>query len=390
MVVEPQTPIADGPHELSAAVRNAVFESGLDLAGIAPAVTPTGFHKLLEWLDTGHHGEMQWMESRREARRHPQSMLPLIKSVVMVGLNYFDETPVSDGPRISRYAWGGSDYHQVLKERLQPAAALIRKLRPGCRTRIVVDTAPLMERDFGRLAGLGWFGKNTMLISRRIGSWFFLGAILTDAELAPDESEERGWCGTCTRCLDACPTQAFPSPGVLDARRCISYLTIELRESQVPRELREGMGEWLFGCDVCQDVCPWNRFAPTAAGREFVALPGRNPLDCRQLLRMTREEFAAEFAGSPLERPGYGGLRRNAAIVLGNLRDHTALPELKAALCDEEPLVRGAAAWALSRLGDADSLQLLNECLAHEQNMTVREDLELAIDCLSSKLQGGD
>ncbi|MFM7036526.1 MAG: tRNA epoxyqueuosine(34) reductase QueG [Planctomycetaceae bacterium] len=384
MAVEPETAMADGPYELSAAVRNAVFESGLDLAGIAPAVTPAGFHKLLEWLDAGHHGEMQWMESRREARRHPQSVLTRVKSVVMVGLNYFDKSSVAAGPRVSRYAWGRGDYHQVLKERLQPAAALIRKRRPGCRTRIVVDTAPLMERDFGRLAGLGWFGKNTMLISRRIGSWFFLGAILTDAELAPDESEERSWCGTCTRCLDACPTQAFPAPGVLDARRCISYLTIELRDSPVPGELREGMGEWLFGCDVCQDVCPWNRFAPTTTRSDFAALPGRNPPDCRQLLRMTREEFVEEFSGLPLERPGYGGLRRNAAIVLGNLRDQSALPELRAALCDEEPLVRGAAAWALSRLGDADSLQLLMDCLAREQDPTVREELELAIDWIAS------
>ena len=370
---------ADGPQQLTDAVRNALLSAKLDLAGIAPAVTPSGFHQLLQWLNDGYHGDMQWMESRREARRHPQSVLPLVKSLVIVGLNYFDGTPVSAGPKISRYARGTGDYHQVLKERLQPAAALIRRLRPGCKTRIVVDTAPLLERDFGRLAGLGWFGKNTMLISRHIGSWFFLGAILTDAELAPDTPEDRNWCGTCTRCLDACPTQAFPAPGVLDARRCISYLTIELRQSPIPMELREGVGEWLFGCDVCQDVCPWNRFAPAVPDSAFSALPERNPADCRALLRLSRQEFEAVYAGSPLERPGYGGLRRNAAIVLGNLRHHAALPELLCALHDDEPLVRGAAAWAIAGIGDQGCTQSLIDRLTNEPDPTVREELELAI-----------
>ncbi|MEY3174637.1 MAG: Epoxyqueuosine reductase [Planctomycetota bacterium] len=380
---------ADGPGELSAAVRVVAEAAGFDLVGIAPAVTPTGFHRLLEWLDAGYQGEMQWMESRREARRHPESVLPRVRSLVIVGLNYFDGTPAAPGPRISRYAWGHGDYHRVLKERLQPVAELIRGRRPGCRTRIVVDTAPLLERDFGRLAGLGWFGRNTMLISRRIGSWFFLGAILTDAELAPDAPEDRSWCGTCTRCLDACPTQAFPEPGVLDAQRCISYLTIELRGAPVPLELREGMGEWLFGCDVCQEVCPWNRFAPETANGEFVALPKRNPPDCRELLRMTRAEFAATFAGTPLERPGYGGLRRNAAIVLGNLRDHSAVPELSAGLRDEEPLVRGASAWALAQIGDPTTTMLLRSCLEDEVDALVRGELERAICSLGTADSAG-
>ncbi|MFM7056021.1 MAG: tRNA epoxyqueuosine(34) reductase QueG [Planctomycetota bacterium] len=373
---------ADSPQQLTDAVRTALLAARLDLAGIAPAVTPSGFHRLLEWLSAGHHGEMHWMESRSEARRHPQSMLPLVKSLVIVGLNSFDGTPASPGPRISRYAWGRGDYHQVLKDRLQPAAALIRRLRPGCKTRIVVDTAPLLERDFGRLAGLGWFGKNTMLISRRIGSWFFLGAILTDAELAPDAPEDRSWCGTCTRCLDACPTQAFAAPGVLDARRCISYLTIELRDSPIPPELRSGIGEWLFGCDVCQDVCPWNRFAPAVPDSEFSPLPDRNPADCRALLRMSRTEFAAAFHGSPLERPGYSGLRRNAAIVLGNLRQHAALPELLDALKDEEPLVRGAAAWAIAAIGDPACTAPLTHSLQNEQDPSVQDELQWAINRL--------
>ncbi len=375
----PSSAGADSPQDLSRAVHAAAAEHGLQLCGVAPAVTPTGFHRLLTWLDAGFQGEMHWMESRREARRHPNSVMPPVRTLVITALNYHHETPLQQGPRISRYAWGRGDYHTILKQRLQPIAALIRERSPGSRTRIVVDTAPLLERDFGRLAGLGWFGKNTMLISRRIGSWFFLAAILTDAVLEPDAPEENTWCGTCTRCLDACPTQAFPEPGVLDARRCISYLTIELRDAPVPMALREGIGEWLFGCDVCQDVCPWNRFAPKTASEEFQPLPERNPVDCLRLLDMSREEFEAEFSGSPLERPGYAGLRRNAAIVLGNQRKPAAIPALTRALGDPEPLVRGAAAWALGRIADESARTSLCDRLAIETDPNVREELQQAL-----------
>lgn len=385
--------ISGGSRALSEAVRACASAQGLELTGIAPAVTPAGYHRLLEWLDAGMHGEMGWMESRREARRHPSAVMPPVRSLVICALNYHHEpeprsgagtdtdsgSGSGSGARVSRYAWGRGDYHQVLRERLQPVAAVIRERSPGSKTRIVTDTAPLLERDFGRLAGLGWFGKNTMLISRRIGSWFFLGAILTDAVLESDRAEESTWCGTCTRCLDACPTQAFPSPGVLDARRCISYLTIELRHSPVPLELRAGIGEWLFGCDVCQEVCPWNRFAPSVAAEEFRPLPERNPADCQRLLGMSRAEFEAEFGGSPLERPGYGGLRRNAAIVLGNLGDERAVGVLGRALQDEEFLVRGAAAWALGRIGGATAKELLSERVSVEQDASVQEELETAL-----------
>lgn len=378
---------ADSPQELSRAVHAAATQHGLQLCGIAPAVTPTGFHRLLTWLDAGFHGEMHWMASRKEARRHPNSVMPPVRSLVITALNYHHETRRQPGAAISRYAWGRGDYHTILKQQLQPVAALIRDRSPGSRTRIVVDTAPLLERDFGRLAGLGWFGKNTMLISRRIGSWFFLAAILTDATLKPDAPEENNWCGTCTRCLDACPTQAFPEPGVLDARRCISYLTIELRDAPVPQELRKGIGEWLFGCDVCQDVCPWNRFAPKTASEEFLPLPERNPMDCQRLLEMSREEFDAEFSGSPLERPGYAGLRRNAAIVLGNQRNPAAIPVLIRALADSEPLVRGAAAWALGCIADQAARQPLCDRLSIEADPAAREELRQALAMVEAPQQ---
>ena len=210
-----------------------------------------------------------------------------------------------------------------------------------------MDTAPLLERDFGKLAGLGWFGKNTMLINKRIGSWFFLAALLTDVELQPDEPHHTSHCGTCTRCLDACPTDAFVEPYVLDARKCISYLTIELRDQPIPIELRSPMGDWIFGCDVCQDVCPWNRKAPSSAEPAFAPREQLHPANLEWLLSLDKAGFEAAFAGTPMHRTGREALLRNAAIALGNSRDPHALPVLERALCDDEPLVREAAEWAI-------------------------------------------
>lgn len=208
-----------GSAGLSRELKSVACEQGFADLGIAPAVTPTGFHSLLQWLQRGYQGEMSWMSARAELRRHPESLLSGCRSVLMAAMNYHDGTEgvSAGGVRISRYAWGSEDYHTVLKRQLAPVVAHLRAALPGCRARVVVDSAPLLERDFGRLAGLGWFGRNTMLISRGIGSWFFLAGILTDAELECDEPEERNYCGTCTRCLDECPTDAFPESGVLDA-----------------------------------------------------------------------------------------------------------------------------------------------------------------------------
>ena len=219
------------------------------------------------------------------------------------------------------------------------------------RSRAVVDTAPLLERDFARLAGLGWFGKNTLLINKWQGSWVFLGALLTDCDLDADDPHDTAHCGTCTRCLDACPTDAFPEPWVLDARKCISYLNIELRDQDVPRDLRPGLEEWVFGCDVCQDVCPWNRKAP-AGDADFTPEPDLNPVDCEALVRFTQAEFAKRFVGTPLERTGRDTLVRNAAIVLGNYGRRESLEPLRAAVEDEAAIVREAARWALEQLQD--------------------------------------
>jgi epoxyqueuosine reductase len=249
--------------------------------------------------------------------------------------------------RVARYAQG-PDYHHVLRERLKQLGDWLRNERPGSWGRAVVDTAPLLERDFARRAGLGWFGKNTMLIHPRRGSWFVLGGLLCDVELAPTGAFEANHCGTCTACLDACPTGAFVAPHVLDARRCTSYLTIELRRD-VPEEQRPAVGDWLFGCDICQEICPWNRKAPP--GEAALAPRGDlAALDARELLGLSESEFMERFQGTALyPRPGRAVVLRNAALVLGNTGDASALPALRAALGDD-PLVREAAAWAIERI----------------------------------------
>ncbi len=253
----------------------------------------------------------------------------------------------------------------MLRERLNELLAWLRQEVPGCRGRGVVDTAPLLERDFARRAGLGWFGKNTMLLNKRIGSYFFLGALLVDIELRPDAAHEASHCGTCTACLDACPTGAFPAPGVLDSRRCVSYLTIELRRP-VPDELREGLGDWLFGCDVCQEVCPWNRKAPSTGEPAFQPRPDLVPINLVELLGLTEEQFRQRFRDTPLTRAKRRGLLRNAALVLGNRADPAALPALRRALDDPDALVRDAARWALDRITLAINTEHLNKASGEE------------------------
>jgi epoxyqueuosine reductase len=322
---------------------------GFDLVGVAPAGPADGFDRLRDWLDRGFAGDMDYMHRHTEARRHPESVLLEVRSIVMLGMNYNPggelEEGVSGQGRVARYA-RGADYHDVLRERLNQLLAWLQKERAGCHGRGVVDTAPLLERDFARRAGLGWFGKNTMLLNKRLGSYFFLAALLVDVELRPDEPFEARHCGTCTACLDACPTSAFVGPGVLDARRCISYLTIELK-SEVPLDLRSGLGDWVFGCDVCQEVCPWNRKAPVAA---MQARPELESLDLIELLGLSDMEFRQRFRDTALMRTKRRGLLRNAALVLGNNGDERALPALRRALDDSEPLIQEAARWAIGEI----------------------------------------
>jgi epoxyqueuosine reductase len=352
---------------------------GFDLVGIAPAAAPEGFAALGEWLDRGFAGEMRYLPNRREAYAHPDSVLEGVRSVVMLGMNYRTAEPaasVEGSGRVSRYAWGERDYHDLIRERLNALQAFLASQEPTASIRGVIDTAPLLERDFARLAGLGWFGKNTLLINKHMGSWFFLAALLTNVALDPDLMHTASHCGTCTRCLDACPTDAFVAPYELDARRCISYLTIELR-GPIPVELRSGMGDWIFGCDVCQDVCPWNRKAPHSGEPAFSPRSDLRPLDARELLTLGAEAFRARFRHTPLARPKRAGLLRNAAIVLGNQRDRAAVPVLMERLDDIEPVIRGACAWALGQIGGA--CEALRRRLEVETESTVRQELEAAL-----------
>lgn len=370
----------DSALSLSSTLKAEAKRIGFDLVGIAPAVSPPGFPDFQEWLKRGFAGEMAWMPGRENAYAHPEHVLPRVRSIIMLGTNYHTGDPptvASGQARVSRYAWGQRDYHDLLRERLKSLADFIHREKPGCRTRGVVDTAPLLERDFARLAGLGWFGKNTLLINKRAGSWLFLSALLTDIELECDEPHTAAHCGTCTRCLDVCPTDAFPEPYVLDARKCIAYLNIELK-GPIPRELRDGMGDWLFGCDLCQDVCPWNRKAPQTNEPAFQPREDLSPADAVALLQLSPLEFDERFRGTPLARPGRAGLLRNAAIVLGNSGRQSAVPALSAALNDNEPLVRGAAAWALGQLGGDNANHALNSRLEIEHDPSVIEEIQAA------------
>jgi epoxyqueuosine reductase len=326
-------------------------ELGFDLAAVVPAVAPQGITQLRHWLERGFAGDMHYMKKHAAAREHPRHVLDGVRSIVMVAMNYRTGAPAPTGPlqgRLSCYAWG-SDYHHLMRRRLKQLGDLLHNELPDCRTRAVVDTAPLMERDFAQLAGIGWIGKNTMLINKRLGSWLFLGALLTDAELEYDSPHAADHCGTCTRCLDACPTGAFTAPHQLDSRRCISYLTVELR-GPIPEALRPQLDNWLFGCDVCQDVCPWNRKAPRSQESEFDTRHQGGNVDLVSLLQMSDDAIRKLISSSAMTRAGVSGLRRNAAVVLGNSRDTRALPALHELTRHPDAAVSEAARWAIEHI----------------------------------------
>lgn len=338
---------------ISARLKERAREFGFALSGIAPATETDGFARYSGWLDAGFAGEMQYLHDHREHRRHPRSVLENVRSVLVLGMEYGpdsgDARPANSG-RLARYA-RGPDYHRFVWDRLNALADWVQTEVPGCSAQGVCDTAPLLERDFARRAGLGWVGKNAMLIDPRRGSYFFLAALLVDLDLEPDAPFANNHCGTCTACLDACPTNAFPEPGVVDARRCVSYLTIELRKP-IPEEFRPGVGDWLWGCDVCQEVCPWNRFS----GRE-VAFPsdsGLATLDAIELLGLSDVEFRRRFRGTPIFRGRRTNLLRNAALVLGNTGDATAIPALEASARDEDEIIADAARWAIERIRERE------------------------------------
>jgi epoxyqueuosine reductase len=326
-------------------LKAAAYGLGFDLCGIAafgPADTAAQFDA---WLAAGYHGEMAYMARGAERRRDSRLAVPGATHAIVVALDYGGKEP--DGP-VARYARGG-DYHDIILDRLTELHRWIeREVGHEIAGKAYVDTGPILERDLARRAGLGWFGKNTMLIHPRLGSFFFLGALFVELDMQADEPFELEHCGTCTRCLDACPTQALVAPGVMDARRCISYLTIELKGS-IPETLRPGLGEHVYGCDVCQDVCPWNvRFARTL---DEPALAPRAEIDAVEMLALDDAGFRERYRGTAVTRAKRRGLARNAAVVLGNRGDASALPVLeRAASEDPDPVVREHAAWAIEAM----------------------------------------
>lgn len=373
---------------LAARIKAKAAELGCDLVGITSADAPETYHHYLTWLAAGHAGQMDYLHRQAQTREQPAHLLPGARSLVLVAVSYHAPALPAASPlggpflgRIAGYAQR-PDYHQVLWSLLDQLGAWLATAVPGCQWRSVVDSAPLLERDLARRAGLGWFGKNTMLLHPRLGSTFFLGALLTTVDLPADPPFATDHCGTCTACLDACPTAAFPAPGVLDARRCISYLTIELKEP-VPRALRPSMGDWVFGCDVCQDVCPWNQKVEPGQLPALAPRPDLRQADLGEWLRLGPEEFRQRFRSTPLTRPKRRGLLRNVCIALGNLGDPTAVPLLVHALEDDEPLIRGAAAWALGQLATSEAAAALRRRLEMEAESDVRSEILAALQLSS-------
>lgn len=334
-------------------------ELGFDLCRVAACKTPKHFAEFGQWLGRGDAGEMHYMERGAQKREDPQLVLPGARSVVVVAMNYWQgvepDTSSANLPnaagtaaatgRIARYAWG-EDYHDVMQEKLGQIDTVLRGY--GGTQKCYVDTGPVLERDFAAEAGIGWHGKSTMLVDRELGTWFFIGAVLTTLELPPDAPHQER-CGSCDRCITACPTGAIVAPHRLDARRCISYLTIELK-GPIPLELRPLIGNRIYGCDDCLDACPWNRFAEVSRESRFAARASTNSMPLRNYLNLDEDQFRILFRRSPIKRIKRRGLLRNVCVALGNVGDRSDLPALAKAVHDPEPLVAEHAQWAITRI----------------------------------------
>jgi epoxyqueuosine reductase len=356
---------------------------GFDCVGVtqARAIAQAGryFH---EFLEAGAHGDMEWLAANPHRRIDPQALWPAVRSVIMLGVNYGpDSDPLAilqerTRGAISVYAQG-DDYHDVIKKKLKTLARWLAATA-GCEVKIFVDTAAVMEKPLGQAAGLGWQGKHTNLVSRELGSWLFLGAIFTDADLSRDDAET-DHCGSCHACLDICPTSAFPAPYKLDARRCISYLTIE-NKGPIPREFRKAIGNRIYGCDDCLAVCPWNKFAKEGHEAKLSARDELRAPDLASLARLDDAAFRKLFTKSPVKRIGRDRFIRNVLIAIGNAGDAGLAAEARGLLNDASPLVRGAAIWALSQLlGRAELTALASHIATDETDATVQAEWRAAI-----------
>ena len=368
-----------------ARIKAKAKELGFDICGLTPAQPSPTLAAYLRWIQNGMQGQMHYMARADRVRRRQdlRQIMPSAKSLIVVGMDYYArvaDAPVLSDPsrgRIAAYAWG-LDYHNVLDLRLQMFADwLADSGEPGLEQKIYVDTGAILERSHAQQAGLGFVGKNTMLIHPRRGSYFFLGEIVTSLEFEQyDEPHRESMCGTCTRCMNDCPTDAFPAPFVLDARRCISYHTIE-NKGWIDRDLRSDFGNWIFGCDICQDVCPFQRFAQETQEVAFLPLDlERVAPKLTDMLMLDEAAFQQMFRRTPVERVKRDGLVRNACIAAGNWKDESAIPYLIQLLYDASALVRGHAAWALWQTMELDSSKLLTDLYQREDDELVRDEVE--------------
>lgn len=377
--------------DLVTQIKEAARELGFGVTGIA-SVAPLERDEPLfrDWREAGFAAGMDYMTRRPELHVHPGLLVPYALSLITLSIDYYVNSSSLGHEhrygRVARYAWG-RDYHDVVKPRLETLATRIQEIagRP-IRARCFVDAVPLLERAVAARAGLGFFGKNTNILQPRGGSWFFLSEILLDLDLPQDGSEVQVSCGSCRRCIDACPTDAFAAPYKLDSRKCISYLTIENRGA-IPVEFRAALGDWLFGCDVCQEVCPFNRFASESLWPELHPEAGTGPrLDLTELLSIaTDEQFRARFRGTPLTRPKRRGLLRNAAVVAANVGATAAVPFLVDRIeSDPEPLVRGHSLWALGDLDPKRAVGIAERALRHDPDSSVRVEAEMVLNPVSA------
>ena len=370
-------------NKLEAAVKQLGKSLGFDLVGIASADPfPRDERAAVRRIRDGMMDGLPWYtEERVRKATRPEELLPGARSIVSLAISYNDgeRTVRAGGPagKIARYAWG-DDYHRVLKDRLREFTARLADVASQpVRTRIFVDDGPMNDRAAAERAGVGWFGKNTNILTPSHGSWVLLGQVVTDLELAPDEPLAKS-CGDCVRCIDACPTGAIVSPYVIDNRRCISFLTIELRGA-MPRGLRPLVGDWVFGCDVCQDVCPVNRDAPQTLEPAFRQRHDFAAPELLPLLELDDEGFRERFRNSPVKRAKRVGLQRNVCVALGNIGDPVAVPALARSLRSADGLVRLHAAWALGRIGTAEAADALRGALDSERDPSVVEEIELSL-----------
>lgn len=371
------------PRTTADLLKTWALEAGFDRAGVAGLEPLEHGEALVRWLDRGDQAGMEYLGRRIEARIDPSQIFPGARSVLFVALQYHPlgqpEPPGDLWRRVARYA-RGKDYHDVMGIRLRTLEDRIREAFPGCETRRYVDTGPVLERELAARAGLGVVGKNTMLLHPEGGSWFLLGEVFLSLDVLPMAPAVplTDLCGSCTLCLEACPTGALPEPYRLDSNRCISYWTIEHR-GPLPPEARRMVGGWVFGCDVCQEVCPWNAAPAGAVHPEMELPPERAELDLARLLRLPREEYVERFRGSPMKRAKLEGLQRNAAVAMGNRLERRYAGPLAEALREGEPVVRGHAAWALGRIGGDPAVRALEEALQREVDEGVRGEIARAL-----------